>query len=199
MKRVVEKPLRRISHVRSVLRRWRQSLLAHVSATVGLLLVWIALWGEVTVPLVTVGLVLAVTVLLLFPLPSIDIAMHVRPWAAVVLVSRFVYDVVVASVQVSYLALRRRPPTTDVVTVALASDSDLIQHATSLAVSLVPGSLIIDADPQYRTLTIHVLYPKPQQPSIFVDIVLAQEHRIRAAMGDVPRGAPVGYPEGGAA
>ena len=39
----------------------------------------------------------------------------------------------------------------------LASDSDLLEALTALAVSLVPGSLIIDADSETRTLTIHVL------------------------------------------
>ena len=39
----------------------------------------------------------------------------------------------------------------------LESDSDLLEALTALAVSLVPGSLIVDADSHDRTLTIHVL------------------------------------------
>jgi len=148
-----------------------------------LLVVWIALWGRISVPLVVVGLALSLLVLVLFPLPPIEFSFGLHPWRAVVLVVRFAADVVVASLQVAYLALRPRPPATDVVTVFLASDSDLIQHLTALAVSLVPGSLIVDADPAERTLTIHVLYPSPRPPGRFVAEVLAQESRIRAALG----------------
>jgi multicomponent Na+:H+ antiporter subunit E len=109
----------------------------------------------------------------------------------IVLISRFAADVVAASIQVSYLALRPTAPSTDVVTVQLASDSDLIQHLTALAVSLIPGSLIIDADPDRRTLTVHVLYSSPRPPDAFVAEVRAQEQRFLAALsGGAARRAP---------
>lgn len=156
--------------------------------TIGvLLLVWLALWGAVSVPLLLSGLGLSVLVLVLFPLPELQFSFGLHPWRAVLLVARFAWDVVAASVHVSYLALRRRPPARDVLVVALASDSDLIQHLTALAVSLVPGSLIIDADPVARTLTIHVLYSSPRPPAEFTTVVLAQEARIRAALGEGDR------------
>jgi multicomponent Na+:H+ antiporter subunit E len=156
--------------------------------TIGVLLaVWLALWGSASVPLIGAGLLLAVLVLVLFPLPPIEFRFGLHPWRAAVLAGRFALDVVAASAQVAYLAARRRPPATDVVTVALVTDSDLIQHLTALAVSLVPGSLIIDADPVRRTLTIHVLYPSPRSPARFTAEVLAQEERIRAALGSTGR------------
>lgn len=168
-------------------RRWLSQWRAHLIALGLLLLVWLALWGSITVPLVLLGVLAAVLVLLAFPLPPIEFSFGLHPWRALVLLVRFAGDVVLASLQVSYLALRRRPPVTDVVTVQLATDSDLIQHLTALAVSLVPGSLIIDADPGERTLTIHVLYATPRPPDTFTAEVLAQEQRIRAALGDEKR------------
>lgn len=164
-------------------RDWR----ALVMAQVALLAVWLALWGRVTVPLVVGGLVAGALILVLFPLPPVGHRLRLHPWRAAVLVVRFAWDVVVASLQVSYLALRRRPPSTGLVTVQLATGSDLVQHFTALAVSLVPGSLIIDADPVKRTLTIHVLYSTPQPPERFIEQVLAQESRIRRALGDDSR------------
>ncbi len=155
-------------------------------AGAALLAVWLALWGRASVPLVGAGIVLSVLVLVLFPLPPLQFSFGLHPWRALLLAARFAVDVVAASLQVSYLALRPTPPTTDVLTVSLASDSDLIQHLTALAVSLVPGSLIIDADPEERTLTIHVLYPAPRAPGAFANSVLRQEARIRAALGDGP-------------
>lgn len=164
--------------------RWREHWRAHL-ITVGMLLaVWLALWGAISVPLVGAGLLLSVLVLVLFPLPPIEFRFGLHPWRAAVLVARFAADVVLASAQVAYLAVRPRPPVTDIVTVRLATDSDLVQHLTGLAVSLVPGSLIIDADPAARTLTIHVLYPSARSPQRFTGEVLAQEARIRAALGD---------------
>jgi len=164
-------------------RGWRANWRAHLITVGALLLVWLALWGSVSVPLIVVGLLLSVLVLVLFPLPPIEFSFGLHPWRTAVLLARFAVDVVLASIQVAYLAFRPRPPVTDVVTARLASDSDLIQHLTALAVSLVPGSLIIEADPAKRTLTIHVLYPSPRPPERFVASVLAQEARILGALG----------------
>jgi multicomponent Na+:H+ antiporter subunit E len=164
-------------------RGWRQHWRAHLMTVGVLLAVWLALWGRVSVPLVVAGLLLSLLVLVLFPLPPIEFTFGLHPWRAVILVVRFAADVVLASLQVAYLAARPRPPATDVVTVTLAGDSDLLQHLTALAVSLVPGSLIIDADPAARTLTIHVLYASPRPPDAFAAEVLSQEARIRAALG----------------
>jgi multicomponent Na+:H+ antiporter subunit E len=175
------------SSERRAARGWRLHWRAHLITIGALLAVWLALWGSATVPLIAAGLLLAVLVLVLFPLPPIEFRFGLHPWRAAVLAMRFAADVVAASVQVAYLGVRRRPPATDVVTVALATDSDLIQHLTALAVSLVPGSLIIDADPVRRTLTIHVLYPSPRPPDRFAAQVLAQEERIRTALGSTAR------------
>lgn len=167
-----------------LLSRWRRQWRAHVITIGALVAVWLALWGKVTVPLVTAGFALAVVILVAFPLPPISTSFGLHPIRAAMTLLRFLADVVMASIQVSYLALRPRPPATDVVTVKLATHSDLIQHLTALAVSLVPGSLIIDADPAERTLTIHVLYPSPRPPGRFAAGVLAQEDRIRRALGE---------------
>jgi len=108
----------------------------------------------------------------------------IHPWRALVLIARFLWDVVVASVHVGWLAVRPRPPESRVTQVRLASDSDLLEVLTGMAVSLVPGSLIIDADSGSRTLTIHVLDAAQQSDADFAAQVLAQEDRIRRALGD---------------
>src|SRR4029079_4017632 len=105
-------------------------------------------------------------------------------WRALVLVATFLWDVVVASIQVGWLAIRPRAPQPKVTTVQLASDSDLLEALTALAVSLVPGSLIVDADSRARTLTIHVLDAENRSMDDFAAQVLAQERRIRLALGD---------------
>ena len=159
---------------------WR----AYVITLTMLTLVWMALWGSASLIVILLGIAVGALILLLFPLPTMYFRFGIHPWRMLVLLVRFLWDVVVASVQVSWLAIRPRLPQPEVTTVKLASDSDLLEALTALAVSLVPGSLIIDADSEDRTLTIHVLDPGKQTMESFAGQVRAQEHRIRLALGD---------------
>ena len=149
-----------------------------------LVLVWMALWGSMSVVVILIGVAMSALILLLFPLPLMEFRFGLHPWRMLVLLVRFLWDVVVASVQVGWLAIRPRLPRSDVTTVQLASDSDLLEALTALAVSLVPGSLIIDADSRDRTLTIHVLDADRGPMQDFAEQVRAQEWRIRLALGD---------------
>lgn len=156
----------------------------YLLALVLLVLVWMALWGSASLIVILIGLIVSALILLLFPLPTMVFRFGLHPWRTLVLVTRFLWDVVVASIQVGWLAVRPRLPHSEVTTVRLAGDSDLIEALTALAVSLVPGSLIVDADASTRTLTIHVLDAEKKSMESFADRVLAQERRIRLALGD---------------
>lgn len=153
----------------------------------GLTLIWMALWGSLSLIVILLGIAVSMIILLLFPLPTMRFRFGLHPWRMIVLLGRFLWDVVVASIQVGWLAIRPRLPRSEVTTVQLASDSDLLEALTALAVSLVPGSLIIDADSTDRTLTIHVLDADRAPMADFAEQVRAQEHRIRLALGDDPR------------
>lgn len=168
---------------------WR----AHLLVFGLLMLTWIMLWGSVQPGLVLLGVVSAVAVLALFPLPHMEFRFEIHPVAALVLVARFLADVVVSSVHVAWVAVRPRPPASAVVRVPLAGTSDLVEHLTALAVSLVPGSLIIDAETGddgrdgsgdgQRSLVIHVLDADERTVAAVTRQVLAQERRILAALG----------------
>ena len=58
---------------------------------------------------------------------------------------------------VALLAFRRETPKSAMVRVDLRSDSDLYQTLTSELVSLVPGSIVVEARRSTRTLYLHVL------------------------------------------
>lgn len=165
---------------------WRAYLI-----TVGLLmLLWIMLWGSLQPSLLLVGLTSAVLVLWLFPLPHTAFEFGLHPVATVWLVLRFLYDVVVSSVGVAWIAIRPRQPQSIVIRVVLAGTTDLLQHLTALAVSLVPGSLIIEADTGgsrddgERSLLIHVLDADDDSEREVTGRVLAQERRITMAFGN---------------
>ena len=161
---------------------------------VALVLVWMALWGSASLIVILIGLLVSAVILLLFPLPTMMFRFGLHPWRTLVLVVRFLWDVVVASVQVGWLAIRPRLPQPQITRVQLASDSDLLEALTALAVSLVPGSLIVDADAGTRTLTIHVLDARNRSMDDFAAQVLAQERRIRRALGDDDESGSVAAP-----
>ncbi|HEY5880411.1 MAG TPA: Na+/H+ antiporter subunit E [Nakamurella sp.] len=156
----------------------------YLMTLVALVLVWMALWGSASLIVILLGVLVSAFILLLFPLPTMYFRFGIHPWRTLVLIARFLWDVVVASVHVAWLAVRPRPPESRVTQVQLASDSDLLEALTGMAVSLVPGSLIIDADSGTRSLTIHVLDAAQQSEGAFAAQVLAQEDRIRRALGD---------------
>lgn len=169
----------------------------YLMTLVALVLVWMALWGSASLTVILLGALVSAVILLLFPLPTLQFRFGFHPWRTLVLVGRFLWDVVLASVHVGWLAVRPRPPNSGVVQVQLASDSDLLEALTGMAVSLVPGSLIIDADSRTRTLTIHVLDADQQSRAGFTAHVLAQEDRIRRALGDDDTPAPAPSLDGG--
>ncbi len=76
---------------RRAARRWSDHWLTHVLTIVALVAVWLALWGEVTTGLVVGGILLAVLVLVLFPLPPLQFRLGFHPWSMVVLISRSGY------------------------------------------------------------------------------------------------------------
>lgn len=156
-----------------------------VMTVIAMVVIWCALWGSIAPTVIAIGTAVSLLILLMFPLPRMYFRFGIHPWRTVVLVSRFLWDVLVASVQVSWLAIRPRPPSSQPVVVQLVSDSDLLQALTGLAVSLVPGSLIIDADAENRTLHVHVLYGHDRALDEFAGQVRAQERRIGLALGAI--------------
>jgi multicomponent Na+:H+ antiporter subunit E len=129
-----------------------------IVAAAVLVIVWMLLWGVFSWANLISGLIVAAVVLTVFPLPPVAFAGRPHPLALLHLVSRFVADLVVASVQLAVLAFRfGHQPRSAIIRVPLRVPSDLILTLTGEAVSLVPGSLIVDTDQASTTLYIHVI------------------------------------------
>ncbi|QTE29338.1 Na+/H+ antiporter subunit E [Pengzhenrongella sicca] len=122
-----------------------------------LTLAWVLLWGDLSVGNVLAGALLGLVVTVVFPLPAIASGMTLHPLGFVRLVAHFARDLVVASVQVSVQAFRRRPPVSAVIGVRLRSSSDLYLTLTAELCSLVPGSIVVEAHRLTSTLYLHVL------------------------------------------
>jgi multicomponent Na+:H+ antiporter subunit E len=129
-----------------------------LSVLVWLTLVWVALWGSLSVFNVVAGLLVAVVVCVVFPLPPLRMDVRVRPLRLVWLVIHFLGDVVVASVDVSWKTLQfHRQPRNAVIEVDLKTHSDFVLTVVAEMVSLVPGSLVVEARRSTHTLFLHVL------------------------------------------
>ncbi|MEU4426467.1 Na+/H+ antiporter subunit E [Actinoplanes sp. NPDC024001] len=161
--------------------RWRDRI---VAATV-LVGIWMLLWGVFSWANLFSGLVVAAVVLAVFPLPPVTFAGRPRPLGLLRLAWRFLTDLVTASLQLAVLALRfGHRPRSAIIRVPLRVPSDLVLTLTGEAVSLVPGSLIVDTDQAATALYIHVLgVPDAAAVEEFRRSVYATEERIVRAIG----------------
>lgn len=155
-----------------------------------LTLVWWLLWGTLDAVTAVGGLLVALAILVAFPLPRVPVRLRVRPVSTVVLLSRFLYDLVIASFQVAWLTVRPGEPVRGVVLdLQLAGDDELLQTITAEMVALVPGTVVIDLDPLQRLLTLHALQvATPREAQLVRRRVLGQEARVLRAFHPDPAG-----------
>lgn len=148
-----------------------------------LTLVWVLLWGDITVANVVAGVIVALVVTTVSPLPRTPFDGRFRPWGLVLLAGRFVADVLVASWQITWMTVRRRQPRGAVIRVRLRSHSDTYLTATAGMTSLVPGSIVVEAHRLTGTLYIHVFdIDLAGGLDAAHKTVLAQEERILRAV-----------------
>lgn len=156
--------------------------------TVWLTVVWVLLWGDLSVGNVLAGFLVSAAVLLVFPLPPLNVRLTLRPLAALILIVRFFSDMATASIQVAWLAFRPGKAAGGlVVDMHLQGRNELLQTITAEMVALVPGTLVIDLDPPTGTLTLHVINVQTRAEAERVRRnVLAQEARVLRALDPDP-------------
>jgi multicomponent Na+:H+ antiporter subunit E len=159
--------------------------------------VWVLLWGDITIANVVAGLAVALFVTTVAPLPRTPFDGRFRPWGVVRLMTRFAYDVVVASLQISAIALSGRQPQGAVIRVRLRSHSDTYLTATAGFTSLVPGSIVVEAHRVTGTLYIHVFDVEMHGGLDAAHrTVLEQEERILRAIASKEELVDAGYVPG---
>ena len=161
--------------------RWR---LVQPTAVAWLTVVWLVLWRELSWWNLLSGIVVGTLVSLVFPLPRLRMRLRVRPGALLWLAVKFHVDLVLASWQVTKRTLSRRPLVNAVIKVPLRTSSDFVLTLTAEMVSLVPGSVVVEASRAEHTLYIHVL-DAPDEAAVgrARRSVLAQEARLVRALG----------------
>jgi multicomponent Na+:H+ antiporter subunit E len=129
-----------------------------VPLAVWLVVVWMLLWGTWSWANLVSGLLVALTVLTLLPLPHVVGGARVRPLPLLVFLGHFVVDLFASGAEVAWQALRPGGVhRTAIVQVQLRADSDLLLTMVAEATSLVPGSLVLDLDREHRVMTLHLL------------------------------------------
>jgi multicomponent Na+:H+ antiporter subunit E len=135
-------------------------LLRRAVPVVWLMIVWVLLWGTFSWANVLGGLTVGLLVLLIFPLPAAPGGGWIRPRAAFGAVARFVGDLVVSSLQVarqSLQAVTGPPIRSSVIGIRLESSSEFVMAMITETLSLVPGSVVIEARPEEQMIFAHVL------------------------------------------
>lgn len=136
----------------------RRRLATQWPTMIWLVAVWVLLWGDLSVGNVLAGAIIAVLVTGALRMTPIDFHGRLHLGGLVVLVARFAWDLVRASVEVSWVALRpRHTPHGAVIGVQLRNHSDLYLTMTAELCSLVPGSLVVEAHRLTGMLYLHVL------------------------------------------
>ncbi|MCZ2803805.1 Na+/H+ antiporter subunit E [Modestobacter sp. VKM Ac-2983] len=140
----VDSPIRRL--------RLRAPLL------VWLVLIWNLLWGTWSWANLITGVLVALTVTVLLPLPPVTGGARLHLVPALYFLGHFLVNLSVSSAQVAWQTLRPSGiRQSAVLLVQLRTDSDLLLSVISQTLTLVPGSMVLDLDRRRMTLGVHVL------------------------------------------
>ena len=160
----------------------RSQVVPGLVRSIVLLVVWVALWGDLTVANVVSGVV--VVALLAIVVPTSAAPGHVpNPVAMVVLGWHVLVDLVVSSLTVARAVVRPTPERTitAVLPVPLSTRSPLVASIVANAITLTPGTMTVDVDPDTFVLQVHVLGTVDADE--FREDIAVLERRVAAAVG----------------
>lgn len=165
--------------------RRRVTLLEQAPLLLALVALWMMLWGSVTALTIVTGVVVALVVTRAFYLPPVELSGRFNVFWFAVFVLRVLGEIVVASFQVALQAFAREPmPYSAVIRVDLRTRSDFIMTGTTIAVSVVPGSVVLEIDRVNARLYVHTLGARtPDDIEKARAHVLSLEHDLLRAWG----------------
>ncbi|WP_022888683.1 Na+/H+ antiporter subunit E [Agromyces italicus] len=173
-----------MTHTNEPISRWR-SVWRQLPLLVALLVLWLLLWDHIDALSIVTGLLLAIAVTRALYLPPVLLSGRFNPWRGLLLGLRMMVDVVFASLQVAAFSIWPWwKPMNSIIVVQLHTRSDLVTTLTAEAISVVPGTVVVDIDRERGLLYLHALGTRTQ-----ADIdrthrqVLGTEERIVLAIG----------------
>lgn len=126
---------------------------------VWLVLVWLALWQQVSVANVLSGAGLAILLVTVFPFDPLAREGTLRPVAALRFCVYFLWKLVQASAVVAWEVVTPRNRIHEgIVAVPIRGLSDLVTVAVANAITLTPGTITVEIDRSPPVLYVHVLH-----------------------------------------
>lgn len=177
----------------------------HLPLIAWLWILWILLWGS-TGPVVLVGgLLVAVAVVLSFPLPPLQPGAVPRPLRIARLVAHVLTDIVGAGAAVAWQALRHGEHTsTAIIEIPLRVDTDLLITLVAEVVTISPGTVVTEIDRRRGVLYVHALPTRDERDvarrreevrAVERGVARAVGHRHRTDAQEPPSGRPDGPEE----
>lgn len=144
-----------------------------------LLVLWIALWGELSIANVITGVVVIIALAILFPSKRRS-NHHIRLLPAISFFFYMLRSIVAASWDIirAVLAPNDQRRHAEIIHVHLNSTSPLIRAVTANTISLTPGTVIVSINPDTADMEIHVL--GKTDSAEFQNAIHAHEDRVAA-------------------
>ncbi len=140
----------------SGLRMRRVSL--RVWTLIWLTMVWILLWGNISVANIISGLAVALVITILLPLPPVPVEGRVHPISLLHLIIWVAWYLVLSSTKLALLAIKPGPPpVTAVLRAHLNIKSDLVLALAVNIINLIPGTIVLEIDQVRRMIYVHVI------------------------------------------
>ncbi|MFI6521537.1 Na+/H+ antiporter subunit E [Spirillospora sp. NPDC050679] len=150
-----------------------------------LTLLWQLMWDRFSLANLVSGLVLALLLALVFPMPPLDPGMRLHPVGFARFAARFAVDLLKSAGPLAWQAVGSgRPTANSVIGVPLRTRSDMMMTITAIALSATPGTVVVDVRRTDATLFLHVLGADDEATVAQARRdVLAQEGRVVRAFG----------------
>lgn len=162
--------------------------------TLWLVIVWTVMFQQISWLVVLSGILFAVAIQLVFPMPSHLHLWHVRIGYAIVLVARFVWDLVIAGIQVSKLVLTGNTHPDGIVECRTRSGNPVYLTVVAAMCSMIPGTVVVKVDPAKKLMYLHALNLPAQGGAEGVRSSVAnQEKRVLLAMATNAAVTAAGY------
>lgn len=119
---------------------------------------WVMLWGSLEIGTIVAGLLAAIVVMVLLPLPRVPVEGLLRPVSTAWLVIAVGYYLIRSSFIVAWLSVRpKAPPRSAVLRAPMRLKSDFSLALAVNTLNLMPGGIVVRVDPVARYVYIHVL------------------------------------------
>ncbi|GGL28479.1 Na+/H+ antiporter subunit E [Nocardia jinanensis] len=129
-----------------------------VGILIWLTVVWVALWGRVSIANVAAGLAAGAIIMVALPLPRIPVRGRLRLLPLLKLAAVSVYYGLESSLQLAWFALRPvPPPVSGVLKVQFAFKSDLVLVLCTNLLNLIPGTMVLELDREQCVVYVHVI------------------------------------------